>query len=123
MNYVIYSLEKKVQHEKIFIKKYNGKWEIYYETSFPCLTNDNHRKKFPTIITQFNYFKFCRSTKMNETTTTNLTEVDVTNCPIYEKGDDLTIAKFSFWLEGVVQCCVAISGLVGNFISAFILTR
>ena len=113
------------------IKKYNGKngkwcplkWEICYEISLPCLTNGNHRKKFSTIITQFNYFKFCRSTKMNETTTTNLTEVDVTNCPIYEKGDDLTIAKFSFWLEGVVQCCVAISGLVGNFISAFILTR
>ena len=47
----------------------------------------------------------------------------ILDCPKYEPGDDLTIAKFSFWLEGVTQCCVAISGLVGNFISAFILTR
>ena len=58
----------------------------------------------------------------NITEDLNLTTT-LLDCPKYEPGDDLTIAKFSFWLEGVTQCCVAISGLVGNFISAFILTR
>lgn len=48
---------------------------------------------------------------------------DILDCPIYKEGDDLQIAKFSFWLEGVTQCCVAVCGLIGNFISAFILTR
>ena len=54
------------------------------------------------------------------TSEVNLTNLD---CPVYEDGDDLQIAKFSFWLEGVAQCCVAICGLIGNSISAFILSR
>ena len=50
----------------------------------------------------------------------NITALD---CPQYDEGDDLLLAKFDFWLEGVVQCSVAFSGLIGNAISAFILTR
>ncbi len=55
-------------------------------------------------------------------TATNQSLVDL-DCPVYEDGDDLQVAKFSFWLEGVSQCCVAICGLIGNSISAFILSR
>ena len=57
---------------------------------------------------------------MDEVPEVNITALD---CPKYDEGDDLLLAKFSFWLEGVVQCSVAMSGLVGNAISAFILTR
>ena len=65
-------------------------------------------------------FIFFIGSSMEETPEVNITALD---CPKYDEGDDLLLAKFSFWLEGVVQCSVAMSGLVGNAISAFILTR
>ena len=72
---------------------------------------------------------FCRI-NMDENTTlvvtsTESNDINITalDCPQYDDGDDLLLAKFDFWLEGVVQCSVAFSGLIGNAISAFILTR
>ena len=41
-------------------------------------------------------------------------------CPIY---DDAILLPLSFWLEGVVQCAIALLGLIGNLISAIILSR
>lgn len=58
----------------------------------------------------------------NETMTSD-NQTALLDCPVYDDGDDLQIAKLSFWLEGVSQCCVAICGLIGNSISAFILSR
>ncbi len=52
--------------------------------------------------------------------TANLTDL---NCPIHSQEDDRVVNELGFWLEGVVQCCVAILGLIGNFISALILLR
>ena len=45
------------------------------------------------------------------------------NCPVYEKSDDYHIGQLAFWIEGISQFIVAIFGLIGNFISAFILSR
>ena len=33
------------------------------------------------------------------------------------------IGKVEFWVEGIFQCIVAVSGLLGNIISAFILLK
>ena len=57
----------------------------------------------------------------------NVTDVNVTNldCPVWtdEETDDFQIDMLSFWLEGITQFIVAIFGLIGNSISAFILSR
>jgi len=45
------------------------------------------------------------------------------DCPIYSRQDDALIEMFSFWIEGVLQCCVAIGGLFGNLISGVILSK
>ena len=48
----------------------------------------------------------------------------VLNCPpTYTESDNNIIELFSFWLEGVINCCLALGGLIGNFISAIILSR
>jgi hypothetical protein len=41
-------------------------------------------------------------------------------CPVF---DDDILELLKFWLEGVVQCAIAILGLIGNIISAVILSR
>ena len=81
------------------------------------------------IYTHISLCLFCRI-NMDENTTlvvtsTESNDINITalDCPQYDDGDDLLLAKFDFWLEGVVQCSVAFSGLIGNAISAFILTR
>ena len=45
---------------------------------------------------------------------------DDLDCPIY---DDAILLPLGFWLEGVVQCTIALLGLIGNLISAIILSR
>ena len=45
------------------------------------------------------------------------------NCPVYDKSDDHQIGLLAFWIEGISQIIVAIFGLIGNFISTFILSR
>ena len=42
------------------------------------------------------------------------------DCPDY---DDAILLPLGFWLEGVVQCTIALLGLIGNLISAIILSR
>ena len=42
------------------------------------------------------------------------------DCPIY---DEAILLPLGFWLEGVVQCTIALLGLIGNLISAIILSR
>ena len=44
-------------------------------------------------------------------------------CPKYEDGDMDLVKDFEYWLGGVAQCCVAFGGLIGNLISAVILSR
>ena len=55
-------------------------------------------------------------------TSDNVTDLD---CPVWtdKETDDYQIDMLSFWLEGVTQFIVAIFGLIGNSISAFILSR
>ena len=49
-------------------------------------------------------------------------DVDV-DCPTYTEYNDYVISMMSFWLEGVIQSCVCVLGLIGNLISAIILSR
>ena len=51
------------------------------------------------------------------------TRIPPTDCPTYNKHDDAIMEMFSFWIEGVLQCCVAIGGLFGNLISGVILSK
>jgi hypothetical protein len=44
-------------------------------------------------------------------------------CPTFDEYDDVLISRLSFWVEGVVQSCVALAGIIGNVISATILSR
>ncbi len=45
------------------------------------------------------------------------------SCPVFTENDKVVFKHFNFWVEGVVQCTVALLGLLGNFISAVILSR
>ena len=49
--------------------------------------------------------------------------VTTLNCPVYNKSDDHQIGQLAIWIEGISQFIVATFGLIGNFISAFILSR
>ena len=48
---------------------------------------------------------------------------DTIECPWVTKEEDDIAENISYWVEGIISCCVAILGLVANFISAIILLR
>ena len=57
----------------------------------------------------------------NVTTTNDTVDpFDPSQCPVY---DPYILNQMSFWLEGVVQVCVALGGLIANIISLVILSR
>ena len=63
---------------------------------------------------------------MGENCTTlalNLTGNATLECPCYDDQDDYQISSLAFWIEGISQFIVAIFGVIGNLISAFILSR
>jgi hypothetical protein len=63
---------------------------------------------------------------MGENCTTlalNLTGNVTLECPCYNEQDDYQISSLAFWIEGISQFIVAIFGVIGNLISAFILSR
>lgn len=45
------------------------------------------------------------------------------NCPRFDKEDMVFLINFSFWVEGVLQTGLATLGILGNFVSIFVLTR
>ena len=49
--------------------------------------------------------------------------VEVLDCPVYEKSDELFLETFAFWVEGVLQTVFAILGILGNIIASLIITR
>ena len=53
----------------------------------------------------------------------NLTGNVTLECPCYNEQDDYQISSLAFWIEGISQFIVAIFGVIGNLISAFILSR
>ena len=44
-------------------------------------------------------------------------------CPTYSKEDYDLRTSFTYWVDGVVSCITAISGLIANIISAMILSK
>ena len=55
----------------------------------------------------------------NLTSTARLT----LDCPRFEEEDMALLIGFTFWVEGVLQTVLASLGIVGNFVSIFVLTR
>lgn len=53
----------------------------------------------------------------------NATLGELLDCPVYTREDDEFLDNILFWVEGVLQCCMAFMGLIGNIISAIILSR
>lgn len=43
------------------------------------------------------------------------------NCPVYTESDQIMVNDVSFWMEGVVQTSIAISGILFNVFSSLIL--
>ena len=61
----------------------------------------------------------------NLTSTARVTDdLGVTlDCPRFEEEDMALLIGFTFWVEGVLQTVLASLGIVGNFVSIFVLTR
>ena len=68
-------------------------------------------------------FFFCYRMNSSQVNDTLVLEEEELNCPLFTEHDDHVVNLFSFWLEGVSLCTVALGGLFGNFISVYILSR
>ena len=55
--------------------------------------------------------------------TIDLVAAEELDCPEYDESGEVLIKKFSFWVEGITLCITAFFGLIGNSISAIILSR
>lgn len=50
-------------------------------------------------------------------------EADVLECPNYTNEDMVFLESVTFWVDGVVTCILAFTGLIANIISALILGK
>ncbi|TRY77346.1 hypothetical protein TCAL_17433 [Tigriopus californicus] len=44
------------------------------------------------------------------------------DCPVFSEASGHVLDRFSFWVEGVILCVFAVAGIIGNSISAIILS-
>ena len=50
-------------------------------------------------------------------------DVSSLSCPSFTISDNELLDNVTFWLEGVINCIIASSGLIANIVSAFILSK
>jgi hypothetical protein len=59
---------------------------------------------------------------MNASNDSNV-NITLLDCPVFDDSVQKFVEGFTFWVEGVSQTIIAILGIFGNVVAAFILTR